>query len=670
MSLPAREFFPLLPPGTQELLYLALLVNLVFFLFALRSKIKFYGIPVRDFTRIMLEGVTTRWKPLVNDYLIQRRTIEKKFPGLMHSAIYSGTIILFIGTSLVFLDFDILRFFGIQLLQGEFYLGYETVLDLFGLIFLFGLSLGIFRRFILRSPSRRIKWDDGFIFFGLFFVGISGFILEGFRLVLRPVPWESSSFVGSSIAFYLADFPGEDILRLSYVALWWVHALVAFALLSSLPYTKLGHVFGSWANSIMREPRPMGKLSTPFQIKELMEQENFDLKVGLTNSADLNWKQKMTLESCVDCGRCQDVCPANAAGRDLSPRLVIQDLSKMVRSDYSNGTNSSVLQSAIREDEAWSCTTCNACVQVCPVEINQLDFIIDLRRGLVADNKIDEKKRAFLTSIDASYNPFGLPATERTEWLEKENVPTIETKPDAEYLYWIGCQSSYDARSREVVRAMISIMRKAQISFAILGKTEKCSGEPVRRLGEEGRFQQLALENIEVMQQHGIRKIVTHCAHCFNTIKNEYPEFGGQFEVIHHSEFLMKLLGEGKIRVKGQPESTITYHDPCNLGRGNQIYDPPRKVLESINGFKNVEMEQSRENGFCCGAGGANPFYTVPEKVKISEIRVGHAESTGAKVLAVACPFCLSMFDDALKGKNSTNMKVKDIAEIINDSME
>ncbi len=647
-------------------MYLAFGVSVIFLLIGTRYKMKFYGVGFREGSSLLWAALKKKWGRVLRDHVAQGRVMEKLFPGSVHLLIYSGIVVLFAGTTLVFLDYDILGFFGVKILQGGFYLGYEIVLDLLGAVFLTGLLLALFRRFIQKPQSLGIRWDDVLVLSGLIFVGLSGFVLEGMRIGMKPVEWQSSSFIGASISSYLAAFP-QPILLQVYQALWWSHSLLAFGLLALTPFTKLGHLVGSWANSIVQQPKPMGVLNTPFRLKELMEKETFDVKVGLITTSDLGWRDRLSLDVCVDCGRCEEVCPASAAGRDLSPRLLVQDLSRQAHRDYAARVVSRVIEGAVREDEVWSCTACTACVRVCPVSINQLDFIVELRRGLVSENRIDEKKKAFLAGIDNSYNPFGLPTGERVGWLKQEGVPLTSETPGAEYLYWIGCQSSYDQRCRAVVRAMVKIMRTAGLSFSVLGAEEKCSGEPVRRLGEEGRFQQLALENIEVIKKHGVKKIVTHCAHCFNTLRNEYPELGGDFKVVHHSELLAELIQSKRIKLR-EGRAKITFHDPCNLARANKIHDAPRTVLGSLQGSEMVEMKMNRENTFCCGGGGANPWYTVPEKVKISQLRTSQAEETGAQILSVACPFCLTMFEDTTRG--NTHLRVQDIAETVSEHLQ
>ncbi|HYW00773.1 MAG TPA: (Fe-S)-binding protein, partial [Candidatus Acidoferrum sp.] len=340
---------------------------------------------------------------------------------------------------------------------------------------------------------------------------------------------------------------------------------------------------------------------------------------------------------------------------------VVQDLGADMRGDKKVDVFSS---GAIREQELWSCTTCNACVDACPVFINPLDFIIEFRRTLVADGKLDKMKRTFLENIAQTNNPYGLPQNDRQTWLKELNVPTVQENPSAEYLYWIGCQGSYDPRARKITKSVLKILKRANVNFAVLGNEEACTGESVRRLGEEAKFQELVMKNLETIRSAGVKKIIVHCAHCFNTFLNEYPEFGAEFTVVHHSQLINELIKGGKLK-PGEVRSKVTFHDPCNLGRMNGVFEDPRQVLQSTKGLELVEMKRSRGDSFCCGGGGANVWYEVPEKKKIGVIRVEEAIRTGAETLAVACPFCITMFEDGAKALGNENLAVKDIAEII-----
>lgn len=437
------------------------------------------------------------------------------------------------------------------------------------------------------------------------------------------------------------------------------------ALIAIWPYTKLVHVLTSTLNIAVSPTKQMGKLSTPFSLAKLLDSGEFQTPPNATSSMSFKPMQRLSLDACTNCGRCQEVCPAYASGRDLSPRLVVQDLGADMRHNEKADVFSS---DVIREQELWSCTACNACVDACPVFINPLDFIIEFRRTLVADGKLDKMKRTFLENIARTNNPYGLPQNDRQSWLEGLNVPTVQENPSAEYLYWIGCHGSYDPRARKITKSVVKILKAASVNFAVLGNEEACTGESVRRLGEEAKFQELVMKNLETIRSAGVKKIVVHCAHCFNTFLNEYPEFGAEFTVVHHSQLINELIKGGKLK-PGEVRSKVTFHDPCNLGRMNGVFEDPRQVLQSTKGLELIEMKRNRGDSFCCGGGGANVWYEVPEKKKIGVIRVEEAIGTGAETLAVACPFCITMFEDGAKALGNENLAVKDIAEIIAETL-
>ncbi|MDA4114051.1 MAG: heterodisulfide reductase-related iron-sulfur binding cluster [Thaumarchaeota archaeon] len=665
MSDPVRASYLFLPWYAPEVLYATFFICGVVMLYGLFRHLQNYGIGPRQFLVLVSKNLSKKVGRFAEYGLAQRKVLAGGEGGVMHGAIFFGFLMLLAYTSLVFVQSDILPLFtSAVFLQGGFYLTLEFFGDVLGLAFVVGLGIALYRRFVQKPEKLKTAWDDYVVLGLLVWIGISGFVLESLRFVALPSQFALYSPVGNALSILVGELVSGSQATIVYQGFWWVHMFSVFGLIAVVPYTKLVHVFTSGANVAVAEQKPMGRLNTPFSLAAMIETGSVETPPNVRSSGDFQPLQLLALDACTNCGRCQEVCPAYAAGRDLSPRLVVQDLGADMRA----GAGDALSRGTIREQELWSCTTCNACVNACPVLINQVDYIVEFRRTLVAENRLDPMKRAFLENIGRSNNPFGLPQSDRQTWLTEMGVPTIRENPGAEYLYWVGCQGSYDPRARKITSSVIEIMKAANVDFAVLGNEEVCTGEPVRRMGEEARFQELALRNVETLKQAGTKKVVVHCAHCFNTFLNEYPELGARFEVIHHSQLIWELTKAGRLP-PGSAKRKVTFHDPCNLGRINGVFEEPREVLGSQEGLQLVEMKRSRANSFCCGGGGANVWYQVPEKKKIGVIRVEEAVETGADTMAVGCPFCVAMFEDAAKTLGNETLEIRDIAEIVAEGL-
>jgi Fe-S oxidoreductase len=656
-------------PLALAITYAAFIISGLVMLYGLYRHLKSYGIGLRQFLPLLLTDLGTKVKRFLKFGLGQKATLEDTGGGTMHGTLFYGFLLLLAYTTLIGIQNDILPLFtGFEFLQGDFYLTLEFLGDTLGIAFVVGLAIALYRRYVKRLEKLETRWDDYLILGLLVWIGLSGFVVESLRLLLQPnITWAAFSPVGDALSKGLSPLVNStgDAPQV-YQVFWFAHMFSVMFLIAVTPYTKLIHVFTSGFNVALAPVKPMGKLSTPFNLQSMIESGQTDVPPPAKKSNDFAPIRLLALDACTNCGRCQEVCPAYASGRDLSPRRVVRDLSMDLRAPQ----GADVFQKGVlRESELWACTMCNACVAVCPVFIDQVGYIADFRRTLVTENKLDARKRTFLENIARNGNPFGLPQHDRQSWLVELGVPTVKDKPGAEYLYWIGCQSSYDPRSRRVAKAMIKVLRAAGVDFAILGNEEVCTGEPVRRMGEEGRFQELVLKNLETMNGHGVKKVIVNCAHCFNTFKNEYPEFGAHFEVYHHAEVIARLVSEGKLKA-GNLSGKVTFHDPCNLGRINGVVEEPRQALRSIGGIEMLEMARSKTRTFCCGGGGANVWYEVPEKTKIGVIRVEEARATGARTLAVGCPFCITMFEDAKKTLGDDAFAVKDLAELVAESLD
>jgi Fe-S oxidoreductase len=421
-------------------------------------------------------------------------------------------------------------------------------------------------------------------------------------------------------------------------------------------------------NLIGNYDQPLPAVKTPFILSDVMSGKTDleQLRIGVGKVSEFSGAQKLSFDSCVEIGACEAACPATAAGRPLSPRVLVRKVSRLSRSDH--GGEAEPL-SSVGEDELWSCTSCGACVSSCPVSVKHLDLIYDLRRDLVAKGKLDKEKSALLENLATTQNPYGFKNSTRGDWAAGLGFDTLASNPRAEYLYWVGCLSSFDQRAQRIARAMAKILKQAGVSFAILGGEEACTGDPARRLGEEGRYQELAYQNIGTLNRYSVKKVITTCPHCFNAFKNEYPQFGGKFEVVYHTQLISDLIRAGKIEVPAAKiqKISVTLHDACYASRYNSVFDEPREALAaSVEEVR--EMGRTKEKTFCCGAGGSNYWFKVPQQRSIAGIRTEEAARTGAGTVATECPFCLSMFDDTTKVMN-TGMGVKDVAEIVAETI-
>jgi Fe-S oxidoreductase/nitrate reductase gamma subunit len=635
------------------------------FLYGLYRRIRVY---VKGSSPPALDHVAERIVRTIKNVFVQRKVAKKTYPGLMHILIYSGMIVLFIGTILVMIDSDLwVPLFHRQILVGYFYLTFETFLDAFGLVALAGLAIALFRRIVSKPPNLPTSRDDVFIFSILIVILLTGYLMEGIRLAVDKPPWAPWSFVGYRVALLLdaGGVVGPSLVRF-YNSLWWFHALLAFTAVASIPYTKLFHIFTSPFNSLLVHLRPKGQLSTPFDLRQVMASGSFDIKVGASELTDFSWQQRLSFDSCTRCGRCTNACPANAAGTLLSPMHLILKLRDQMFAQSQLDGGKAIIADVVNPEELWACTTCRACVNECPVLIDHVDSIVDMRRHLVAEGKLDRPKRDFLTNLNNASNPYGLPQADRMKWAEGLDVKTPKEQPEFDVLYWVGCSGSYDPRNQAVSRAMVKILQASHVNFVILGTEERCNCEAARRLGEEGRFQQSAIELIELFKKYKVKEVLTQCPHCLNTFRNEYSEFGSTFRVIHHSQFIEQLIKTGKLKLKVGTEKVVTFHDPCYLGRYNGVFDSPRQVVSSLENVKLNEMKRSRENSFCCGAGGANFWYKVEQKKKVSAIRFEEAQESHANVVATACPFCTSMLEDASVAAGAKeSIQILDIAELV-----
>ena len=675
-----REVFGNIPGFVKASFYIGtgITVGVTFYLFSLRAK---------NWSRGQSERRTGNWLERYKAFergVSMKTLMRDRQAGLMHSMVYFGFIVLFIGT--VTLEIDNLLPSNLKFLQGTFYQGYSAVLDGASLVYLGGLGWAFARRYLQRPWRLRSKTrsEDAWILATLAIIGVTGLATEAARIRVMGQPdFEVWSFVGYPLSALVPEASAAGW----HQVLWVSHALSFAAFLVVLPTTKLRHMVTSPANMFLSpRDRPKGAMK---QMPNLLEAEDIDV-IGASAISEFTWKQLFDTDACTVCGRCTSVCPANITGKPLDPREMVLKTGQVMTASGSPVVSppvgmdpgividgDSVFQ-RVQPEEVWACTTCRACDDICPVNIEILDKILDMRRylSLMESNFPSELGKAYM-AMENQGNPWGMGQHNRADWTSKLDFDVKILGEDgvdsAEYLWYVGCAGSFDDRNQHVTISLAKLLHEAGIDFAILGPREMCNGDPARRSGNEFIWQQLALQNIETFDDLGVKKVITQCPHCFNTLANEYPQMGGEYEVVHHTEVLAELVRQDRLAgsPNGSSRKKVTYHDPCYLGRHNDIYVAPREVVAASGDVEMVEMPRHGTRGLCCGAGGSRFWMEEHTGKKVNIERAEEALATGATEIAVSCPYCYVMIDDGVKelGRGD-DVRVRDVAQLLTDGYD
>ena len=641
--------------ATLAPMYGLFLVAVALFALGLRKRIKVYrlGQPLNR-----TDHWRKRAKHMLETMLLQTKVARVPGAGTAHALFFWSFLVLFIGTGLIVLQADCTDLlFNIKFLKGTFYKLFSLTLDLAGLTAILMLAGLLARRYLIRPQGLVTKGDDAFMHGLLFAILLTGFLIEGARMAVteihdpRLAAW---SPVGWGVAVLLSGM-GEAGLRSLHAGLWWFHLLLALGFIASLPYTKFRHILFTSANAFFADLGPTGKLTLVSLEDE--DQEKF----GASELVDLRWKDIFDTDACTLCKRCQDRCPAYATGKPLSPMQVVNQIGEIA---FANPKAS--LVATIGREAIWACTTCRACQDICPASIEHVGKIIEMRRDLVLmeGEFPGDEVMAAMEQAEVNGNPLGMGYASRGDWCEPLGIKPLSEDPEVDVLYFVGCYASFDKRNIAVATSFVKLCQAAGVKVGILGKEEKCCGEPMRKMGNEYLFQTLAMEMVEVIKGYGVKKIVTTCPHCFNTLIKDFSDFEFDIEVVPHVLFLEQLVANGKLPVRAE-EFACTYHDSCYLGRHNGIYDAPRKLIRSMGG-RIAEMARHRDQSFCCGAGGGRILAEEKLGERINVKRIQMAVATGAEQVLANCPFCLTMFEDGVKGANvEEQLRPRDIAEIL-----
>ncbi|MFQ5590513.1 MAG: (Fe-S)-binding protein [Phycisphaerae bacterium] len=612
-----------------------------------------------------------------------------KLAGAAHMLVFVGFLVLLLRTLILWgrgfyepFDFWI---FGKEDVLGRVY---SLLKDLFVVLVILGTLVFVYYRVVSRLERMTLS-IEGLVILGIILVMMVADVLYDGAAMARHgehslIPYEPA---GSLAAMMLRGLPEQALTTLKHLG-FWTHTILVLVFLNLLPYSKHFHVITAIPNVYAQSLDPPGRLPPLVDIEGMLEREE---TLGTKRIDQFSWKSILDFYTCTECGRCSDHCPATKTGKKLSPKQFTLDLrdflykheTKLVAAK--TGADISVdgdtpehhrdlVEGIIDREVLWACTSCRACETECPVFITYVDKIVDMRRSLVQERgEFPNELQAAFRGLESSANPWAFPADDRTKWAEGLDVRTMAEHPDAEVLFWVGCAPAYDERAKKVTRATVRLMQQAGVDFAVLGTQEQCTGDVARRAGNEYLFQTLARANIEVLNGYGVdkKRIVTTCPHCFNTLANEYPDFGGNYKVIHHTTFLAELIAQGKLKPTKRVEKKVAFHDSCYLGRYNEVYDAPRNVLKSIPGLDLIEPEQTRDRGLCCGAGGAQMFKEEePGKQRVNALRTTQLLDTAPDAISSACPFCMRMLTDGLAEKEREDLPQLDIAELLLEAVE
>jgi Fe-S oxidoreductase/nitrate reductase gamma subunit len=618
---------------------------------------------------------------LLRELLTQSRVRASGFPGLFHSLIFYSFLVLTITTTVVAFDADL----GTTLFKGALYVALSVGSELAGVFLLIGVGMAAWRRLARPSDARPSEGMDFGILALLGLITLSGFAIEGLRIAVIGDPWVGLSPVGYlfSLAFQGLD---AESGALGHKILWWGHCALSMGWIAAIPYTKFVHLIALPTNVFFQKLKPQGELPRP-DLMALMMQEDLDedaFNLGVEKASDFSWKQRLSFDACVSCGRCDEVCPAAQACETFSPRRFVARCNELVAAgdhviNASKNKDAAEVQPLVGEgfdeDFIWHCRTCMACIEVCPACIDHVEPIIEMRRNEVLwQGRMPSEAQTALRLLENKRNPFG-PQGDRLAWVKELGVRIVAPGESVDVLYWIGCCIAFDPTKQKIAQDLCKLLERCGIDFGILGGDEKCCGDPARVLGEERLFQEIATEQIEVIKQRKHKLILTSCPHCYNVLKNEYAPFlseedRAEWNVVHHSEFLHEILYAGDITPRIGTARKIVYHDPCYIGRYQRMFDAPREVLRSLPGADVVEMQNHAEKSFCCGGGGGHFWMDLKEGDRINNLRVDQASEAGADTIVTGCAYCKQMLDDSIKMRDlSGEMEVVDLASLVLESL-
>ena len=609
-----------------------------------------------------------RVRDFLTNVFAQPRLLKKAYPGIMHFMLFWGVGLQVIGTIVNVLNMALFLPWVIEWPRLGWYLGYELVMDIAGVMVLVGVGMAAFRRYVLRPKSLETSWDDGFALIMLTLIVLVGFTNEATRLLAANPAWAAWSPVGN----WLARFLSAAGVTPQGAAAWhdwlvYLHAVLALGLVAAIPFTKMRHMLNAPLNILTRATRKTGAL------EKIEDIETTEL-LGVGKVDEFTSQQLLSFDACVRCGRCEEACPSFFSGMAYSPRELIQTLRTAMQEGLVSGNGKQakeLLGAYLPEEYAWNCTTCGACLEKCPIFINPVDEVIDLRRyQVLTTGSMPKSVGDTMRNMERQGNPWGIPPEERMAWAEGLEVRELAPGEETDVLFFTGCAAAFDDRNKKVARAFVKLMARAGVDFAVLGFDEMCCGETARRMGHEYLFQEFAKQNIETFGTVKFKRVVTACPHCFNTLKNEYPQMGGEYQVLHYTELLAALdLPSASANGNGI-HGNVTYHDSCYLGRYNGIYRQPRQLLQAAS-VDQIEMARSGENSFCCGGGGGQMWLETDANTRINHRRLNDALEAGADVVATACPYCLLMFDDAIRSKGmGEQIEVMDIAEVLGRQLD
>ncbi len=606
-------------------------------------------------SRYWMKGQPITWRPTPKDwvknvlvYILGQKKVRSSRPrsgAPMHLLIFYGFLALFLATSLLGIA-TYAPLIGLQNFhRGNYYLIYEATFDALGLLFVVGVTWAMGRRWGFRLVQMAHDWRDSWALTLLWCLGVGGYVLAAARIKNNPTPYDGWSFVSNALAFALPPISNQ-----TYVVIWWAHVVMFFAFWALLPHMRLKHIVLAIMTAAGRSEQPMGELK-----QVTMEEVEATERVGVALAEHYSRWHLMSLDACMGCGRCTEVCPAHNVGKVLNPQQVVADIHRSLVTGES-------VAASVSEEALWACTTCNACVEACPVLIRHVDMIVDARRNLVGEGALSGGPAVMLRQTQSTANAWGQAANTREDWMKELNVPLAREVGEFDILFWVGCAGATDPGAVKTTKAMAELMNKAGVKYACLGQEEACTGDPARRVGDEFTFQDMAARNVSVFEKYKVKRVVTACPHCFNTLANEYHQFGEQMEVLHHTQLLQRLVNEGKLKGADVSDDRVVFHDPCYLGRVNDESDAPRDLVRK---GTLLEPANRRKKTLCCGAGGGRMWMEEAPDQRPGNRRAEELLATGADTVAIGCPFCRIMLDASIKQVTDREINIVDMAEMM-----